>query len=188
MKFREAVILVAISAAIAFGACASRPRQTPLPTTPVNEGAETMSAVRQQLQGRWTLLSLSVTTQDGRKGDIEASGILNSDAFGGLEIEYRMSEAGQQALAKLGIASPNPVVSTTGNVVINPQSKQITYAGEDFTKRALSGDRELAARRANPFALERIRYYDFGADGTLTLTTRYDDGKEAAVGRWKKGS
>ena len=41
--------------------------------------------------------------------------------------------------------------------------------------------------RQNPFALERTRYYEFAADGTLTLRTRHDDGKDAAVSKWKKG-
>ena len=48
-------------------------------------------------------------------------------------------------------------------------------------------DAKVAAGRQNPFALERTRYYDFGADGMLTLTTRHDDGKDAAVSKWKKG-
>ena len=47
-------------------------------------------------------------------------------------------------------------------------------------------DPKIAALRANPFALERIRYYTIGADGVLTMTTRHDNGRDAAVGRWKK--
>ena len=172
--------------ALAAAACASRPRQTPLPTTPVNEGADTMSAVRKQLQGQWTLVSLNVTAEDGRQQAIDASGLLNSDAFGNLHIEYRMSDAGQKSLGALGIKTPNPVISTSGRVVIDPQKKLITYVGEDVKTQGF--DPDLAARRANPFALERARFYEFGADGMLTLTSRYDNGKDAAVGRWKKSS
>jgi hypothetical protein len=179
-------LLILGCVAIAATACGSRPRQTPLPTTPVNEGPETMSAVRKQLEGRWALLSLNVTADDGRQQSIDASGLLASDAFGGLHIEYRLSEAGQKALAALGIKTPNPVISTSGRVVIDPQKKLITYLGEDVKTQGF--DPDLAARRANPFALERPRFYEFGADGTLTLTSRYDNGKDAAVGRWKKAS
>lgn len=179
-------LLVVGCVAVAASACASRPRQTPLPTTPVNEGADTMSAVRKQLEGQWTLVSLNVTADDGRQQAIDASGLLNSDAFGNLHIEYRMSEAGQKALAALGIKTPNPVISTSGRVVIDPQKKLITYVGEDVKTQGF--DPDLAARRANPFALERPRFYAFDADGTLTLTSRYDSGKDAAVGRWKKSS
>ena len=89
-------------------------------------------------------------------------------------------------LGALGIKTPNPVISTSGRVVIDPQKKLITYVGEDVKTQGF--DPDLAARRANPFALERARFYEFGADGMLTLTSRYDNGKEAAVGRWKKSS
>lgn len=170
----------------ALPACSSRPRQRPLPTTPIDQGPETMSAVRKQLEGRWVLVSVNVTAPDGRSSPIDATGVLTADAFGGLNIEYRMSEGGQKTLTSFGISSPNPVISTSGRVVIDTQQKQITYAGDDFEKRALGFDPDLAARRANPFALERVRYYSFDADGTLTLTTRHDNGREASVSRWKK--
>jgi hypothetical protein len=40
----------------------------------------------------------------------------------------------------------------------------------------------------NPFAAESKRYYAFTDDGAMLLTTRHDDGTEAAVARWKRGS
>ena len=147
-----------------------------------------MTAVRDRLNGKWDLVSLTVNTLDGRTAQIDATGLLTADAFGGLDVEYRISDQGQQSLAALGIKAPSPVIATSGSVVINPQAQQITYVGEDFNKRALSFDKELASLRANPFALERVRYYTFGADGSLTLSTRYENGKDAAVGRWKKAS
>jgi hypothetical protein len=70
--------------------------------------------------------------------------------------------------------------------VIDTQQHRITYLGADFEERALGFDPKIAAQRANPFALERIRYYDLRADGTLTLSTKYDSGKEAAVSLWKR--
>ena len=184
------VLVTAISVVVALAGCAApaQPRQRPIPTSPINEGADTMSAVRQQLQGRWELLSLNVNGADGSAHSVDATGVLTSDAFGSLQIEYRMSEAGMQALAAIGIKYPNPVVSTSGRVVIDPQKKQITYVGDDFNQRALGGDKELAAQRANPFALERARFYAFSISGELTLSTRYDDGKDALVSRWKKSS
>jgi hypothetical protein len=190
MRGKASTLIVLVTIACGMAACAApaRPRQRPVPAADVESGTGTMSEVRRQLQGRWTLVSLNVTTEDGRKSAIDATGALNSDAFGGLEIEYRMSESGQQSLASLGIKSPNPVVSTAGRVVIDAQRQQITYAADDFNTRALGFDPDLAARRANPFALERVRHYQFAEDGTLTLTTRYDNGKDAAVARWKKAS
>ena len=92
-----------------------------------------------------------------------------------------MSDEGLKRLASVGVTSPNPVISTTGRVVIDTQQHRITYIGDDFEERALGFDPKLAAQRANPFALERIRYYEFRADGTLMLSTKYETGKEAAA-------
>jgi hypothetical protein len=188
MRRRDAALVVALIVSSMVTACAARPRTRPLQTTPISEGPATLEATRKALEGRWTLVGLSLTAEDGRTAPIEATGVLNSEAFGNLQIEYRMSDAGQKALAGLGIKTPNAVISTSGRVVIDPQQRSITYVAEDFEKRALAGDPELAARRANPFALERVRYYVIGNDGTLVLSTRYDNGKDALVSRWKKDS
>ena len=187
MTRQVAAIVVVLALVGGSAACAARPRQRPLPTTPIEQGSGTMTEVRQQLAGQWILLSLTVAAADGRRQTIDATGAMTADAFGGLRIEYRVSESGLESLAALGVSTPNPVISTAGNVVIDPQQKQITYVGDDFQRRVLSFDPELAARRANPFALEHARFYAFGDDGTLTLTTRYDNGQEAMVGRWRRG-
>ena len=71
-----------------------------------------------------------------------------------------MSDVGSKALAGVGVKSPNPVVSTTGRVVFDTQQQRITLSSaDDFEEKALGFDPKLAAARANPFALERIRYY-----------------------------
>lgn len=168
--------------------CAARPRQRPLPTSRIEQGPGSLEAVRKALAGRWVLIGLEVSTADGRKTPVEATGLLTSDEFGGLTIEYRMSESGQKALEGLGIKAPNPVISTTGRIVIDAQEQRISYVDNDSTQKALGFDPDLAARRANPFALERARYYTFEEDGTLTLATRHDNGNDASVSRWKRAS
>ena len=188
MRRYQCGLCVTICFVLALAACASRPRTRPLSTTPIAEGAGTMEAARKVLEGRWALVSLNVTAEDGRSSPVEATGTLTSDAFGNMNIEFRMSEAGQKTLEGLGIKTPNPVISTTGQVVIDTQQRRITYVGEGFDKRGTGFDPDLAARRANPFALERPRYYALGGDAILTLSTRHDNGKDAAVSRWKKGS
>jgi hypothetical protein len=127
-----------------------------------------------------------VSTEDGRTQQVEATGEMAADAFGGLAIEYRITEAGRQELAALGIAPPSTVISTTGKIVINPAEQLITYVGEDFNERALNFDPKLAALRSDPFALERIRHYVFRDDGSLVLSTRYPSGKDAAIGHWRR--
>ena len=170
--------------AVAGASSAAQPRQTPLQTPA--EGPNTIAAVRQALQGRWVLVSLNVSTEDGRTATVNATGVLSCDAFGNMNLEYRISESGLGQLASIGIKMPTTVVSTAGNVAIDPQQHRITYVSDDYMKNLF--DPELAKQRANPFALERIRYYEFSGDGTLTLSTRYDSGATAAKSRWKKGS
>ena len=129
-------------------------------------------------------MSLEYAAPDGRRATVEGTaGTLNADGFGNLAIEYRLSEAGLKAMGTLGFTTPSAVISTTGRSVINVDQQSIVYVDD----KAQPFDPKLAAGRQNPFALERTRYYDFSADGMLTLKTRHDDGKDAVVSRWKKG-
>jgi hypothetical protein len=180
-------VLGAVCITILLTACAkAQPRQRPLNTNPIASGTGTMEVERKKLQGRWTLASLTVT-ENGRKAPVDATGVLTFDGFGNLQIEYRMSESGRKTLEGMGIKVPNPVLSTAGNVAIDPVGKQITYVGAENQKKALGFDPDLAARRANPFTLERVRYYRFDDENALTLMTRHDDGSEGATAQWKRG-
>jgi hypothetical protein len=165
-------------------ACAAAPLERPLNTSPIAEGPGTVEAARRVLEGRWELVSLNVSAEDGRQTGVEAVGLLVFDAFGNLTIEYRMSEAGVRALAGVGITPRSPLISTTGRAMIDTQSKRVTYVPPDAASRPF--DPDLAAARANPFALERTRYYAVDPDGILVLTTRYDSGRDAGTARWKK--
>jgi hypothetical protein len=184
---RRFKVIVTVGAVITASACAAAPRQRTLPTERIEEGPNSTTAVRKQFEGNWSLLSFKVNAEDGRQADIDATGTLTFDGFGVLDVRYKMSDEGLKRLASVGVTSPNPVISTTGRVVIDTQQHRITYIGDDFEERALGFDPKLAAQRANPFALERIRYYEFRADGTLMLSTKYETGKEAAASIWKRG-
>jgi hypothetical protein len=186
MQHHRFEVVLSLITVFAVAGCAAGPRARPLPTERVEEGPNSTTAVRKQFEGRWSLLSFKVTGPDGRQVDVDATGDLTFDGFGVLSIQYRMSDAGLKTLAGVGVKSPNPVISTTGRVVIDTQQNRITYLADDFEEKALGFDPKLAAARANPFALERIRHYTFGNDGTLTLSTRYDDGKDANVSHWKR--
>jgi hypothetical protein len=186
---RHCAMTVAVCLPLTLAACATaQPRQRPLNTSPVATEAGTIDAERKRLQGRWTLVSLTLTSEDGRKSPVDATGVLTFDGFGNLQIEYRMSESGRNTLESLGIKTPNLVLSTSGNVAIDPGQRKITYLAEDAHKRALGFDPDLAARRANPFTLERVRYYTFADNDNLTLTTRHDNGSDAATAQWKRTS
>jgi hypothetical protein len=167
-------------------ACAGAPRARPLPTAPVDEGPGSIAAVRKQFEGKWLLMSMTVSSKDGRKENIDATGELAFDDFGNLQVEYRITDSGMTALKTLGVAPAGQVIGTKGNVIIDPSTSRITYTGDDFEGQLLGFSRELAAERANPFALERVRYYTFENAGELTLSSKYDDGHNASVTRWKK--
>jgi len=166
--------------------CSAAPRQRPLPTEKIETGPNSTSAVRKQFEGQWSLVSFKVSGSDGRQANVDAKGDLTFDGFGVLKVQYRMSDEGLKELASVGVKSPNPVISTTGRVVFDTQAHKITYLADDFEERALGFDPKLAEARANPFALERVRYYTIANDGTLTLSTKYDNGKDAAVSQWKR--
>jgi hypothetical protein len=188
MQHHRFELVLSLVTVFALVGCASAPRGRPLPTERVEEGPNSTTAVRKQFEGQWSLISFKVSGPDGRQTNVDASGDLSFDGFGVLQIQYKMTDAGLKALASIGVKSPNPVISTTGRVVIDTQQHRITYLADDFEEKALGFDPKLAAARANPFALERIRYYMFGNDGTLTLSTKYDDGKDANVSQWKRVS
>jgi hypothetical protein len=158
----------------------------PVRGTPVSTGPDSVTAARKALQGTWQLLSLDVAAADGRRTAVEAKGELQLDDFGNLAIEYRVTEQGIQSLGTIGVKQPTPIITTTGQVVIDAKQHRITYV--DAAQRADPLDATLAARRANPFALERVRYYNIGADGVLILTTRHDNGRDAATSRWQRMS
>lgn len=158
----------------------------PVRGTPVSTGPDSVAVARKQLQGTWQLLSLDVAADDGRRTPVVAKGELVLDDFGNLAIEYRMSDEGIRALAVIGVKPPTPVITTTGQVVIDASQRRITYVNAE--QRANPLDAEIAALKANPFALERVRYYAIGADGILTLTTRHDSGRDAATSRWQRMS
>ena len=173
-----------IGCALTLGACA----KGQIETSPVSRGENSVEAARARLQGRWSLVALSVNALDGRKSNVDATGVMNFDAFGNLQIEYRLTDAARDTLESLGIERPGPSLSTSGNVAIDPVKHEIVYVGAENVSRALSFDPKLAAKRANPFALERIRYYRFDADDQLELATRHENGAEAVIARWKRGT
>jgi hypothetical protein len=184
MKRSQVVRLVMVAGvALGLAGCKSAPRARPIPTTKIDEG-NTTQAARKALEGKWTLIALSVSTADGKQATPEAAGELNVDEFGNVKLEYRLTEDGRRALERIGVRYPNPVISESGRAAIDPQKGTVTYIGEEAKANPL--DPDVAARRANPFSLERPRYYAIGADGVLTLTTHHDNGKDAAKSTWKK--
>jgi hypothetical protein len=171
--------------AFALAACAAAPRQTPLPIGAPDTGAGTVTSARQALEGRWVLQSFAAASADGRRTAVESDGVLTLDNFGNLRVDLRLTDAGRAALTGIGVDYP-ATISTEGRVVIDTQQHKIVYVAPGTDTSAGRIDPALAARRANPFALERDRWYAIADDGVLTLTTKHDSGSDAAISRWKR--
>jgi hypothetical protein len=177
-------VLAGLSLSIAHAAGQATP---PPAVKPAAKQPENLQAARKALAGKWSLVSLTVHAADGRSAAVEATGFLTAD-FSDMTVQFNITPKGLQALSGIGVTSPNPVISTTGRVLIDTTSRQISYVGSDFQKKLMDFDKELAAKRANPFAQERSRTYVFLEDGTLRLATHHDNGKDASVSVWKKAS
>jgi hypothetical protein len=192
--FKTTVVIISAALVVVpqlIGARAQTAKPTPTPTSTVKEmptaarQPANLGEARVALEGKWTLASMTANATDGRSARIDAAGTLISD-FANLTIEFRISDRGLEALRGLGIKAPNPVIATSGRVVIDTQQHLITYASDDINKKMLGFDRQLAALRSNPFSLERERSYLFSNDGTLRMATRYENGKDALVSVWKR--
>lgn len=180
------LLMIAILAAALMGGCAASPRQRPLSAGPAETGPNTVTFVRSQLEGSWNLQSLTVSAFEGKPVPVAAKGTLTFDRFGNIQVDYQIADDGLAALSRAGIAMPTPTISTKGQAMIEPQSNQIVFVDPAFKGKPYDAD--LVDLRRNPFALQHRRHYEFASDGTLTLSARYDTGKDAAVGRWRKSS
>ena len=178
--------VLALVSGVVLGGCAASARQRPMSVGDVPTGVNTVSGVRQQLAGTWVLDALTVAKPGAAQQAVDAAGTLTADAHGNVTIEYRITDAGQEQLTGIGVTVPRPIISTSGPVTIDVQRSKIIFTGEDFQRRMQEYDASLAAARDNPFALAHPRFYAFGADGTLTLTSRYAQGGDAAVSRWRR--
>jgi hypothetical protein len=178
--------VAAVTLAVTFVACAASPRQRPVSAGPVASGPETLEGVRKRLEGTWTLQSLTVASFEGQPLSIGAQGRMTLDGFGNLQLNYDVTDDGLAQLARAGIAMPSTNIRTDGRVAIDAQSHQIVYVDPASAGKPFAAD--LVDMRRNPFAIHHRRHFQFNDDGTLTLSTRYDTGKDAAVGKWKKGS
>ena len=169
---RLGVVLVALTSL----ACSAAPRQRPVKMGPVDTGTGSLTAARQYLEGRWTLLSFEVFPPGRAPIQVKGSGTLSYDDFSNLAIEIRVDEATGRALEREGIPAATGVISTTGRTSVDMTARTLTYI--------IEGQPPLGAP-SSPLALNRPRHWVVEGN-VLTLTTRGDDGKPVSVARWQK--
>jgi hypothetical protein len=172
--WRAAAVAVLLASA---AACASAPRQRPIPMDPVATGAGTTSEARKFLQGRWALESFEVHPPGKPPIALKGSGVLNYDDFGNLRMEIRADETSADVLRAAGINIRDGVISTDGRTAIDLQNHTLTYFLEVQASSMVTG--------GGPLAPSRPRHWEVTADA-LTLTTRDDSGAPLSISRWKR--
>jgi hypothetical protein len=156
-------------------ACTGSPSQRPVKLGPVAEGAGSLTAARKFLEGRWTLESFEIYPAGKPPMTLKGSGTLTYDDFGNLRMEIRADQAASDALRAAGIDIRDGVIATDGRTAIDIPNKTLTYV--------IQG--QAAAAGTGPLATNRPRHWQVEGD-LLTLTTKDDAGKPAAMSRWRK--
>ena len=82
----------AIVAALATAACAAKPIQKPIGLGEVDKGAGSLTAARQYLQGRWSLMSYQIFPAGQPPIQLNGNGTLTYDEFGNMDIR-RLDQA-----------------------------------------------------------------------------------------------
>ena len=155
-------------------ACQGSPSQRPVKLGPVDEGAGTLKAARNYLEGRWSLESFEVYPAGKPPVALKGTGTLSYDEYGNLTMDIRADQASSDVMRASGIDITDGVISSHGRTVVDMQNRTLTYVIEG-----------QPATGTGPLAASRPRHWQ--VDGTLlTLTTQDSAGKPLSVGRWRK--
>jgi hypothetical protein len=171
-----AVRTAAIVAALATAACAAKPIEKPMGVGAVDTGAGSLTAARQYLQGRWSLVSYQIFPAGQPPIQLNGNGTLSYDEFGNMDVQIRVDPATAQTLERAGIETNEGVISTTGRTAVDMQQRTLTYV--------LAGQPTLVAP-SGPLALNLPRHWAVNGN-VLTLTTKGSDGRVLSEGRWQK--
>jgi hypothetical protein len=168
--------IAAMVAALATTACAAKPINKPMGLGAVDTGAGSLTAARQYLEGRWSLVSYEIFPTGQQPIKLDGNGTLSYDEFGNMDIQIRVEPATAQTLERAGIASDQGVISTKGRTAVDMQARTLTYV--------LTGQPTFVAP-AGPLALNLPRHWAVNGN-VLTLTTKGADGRTLSEGRWQK--
>lgn len=148
--------------------CQAQPSRQPLRTSPIATGTGTTESIRRQLEGTWTLVSLTVFNASGAPQEVPASGRLVYDAYGNLDLAGKLTtpQPGMDANA----------LSFKGRAVVDPGGRRLVLAD-------VSGNVDPSALPAQ-VGPDKARYYSFEGD-TLSLETR-DGTRVLARTVWRK--
>jgi len=150
-------------------ACPAAPRARPVKMGPVDTGANSVEAVRRQLQGSWQLVSLEVYSADGQKHTAQATGTLIYDEYGNLALRATISGGDKIEQADLNL---------TGRLTIDADNHLFRVGGVA----ADTPDQRRVDPKLDP---SHVRYYEFAAD-LLKTTTKNASGVTTATITWRR--
>lgn len=162
------VSLSAMLLAGVLGGCAAKPREMPLRTDRIEEGAGSLEAVRRQLEGTWDLQSFETYPAPGKTVTQKARAVLTYDAYGNMTIDGRLEQPD-------ALPSAAEFLSYKGRIVIDVASNQLRVV--DTT-----GDNAMLPAEAST---NLVRKYSFQGD-VLTLSMIDAKGQPTAKTTWKK--
>jgi hypothetical protein len=154
-------IALAVTGALALGACAASPRQRPVGVGDVGTGAGSLQAVRKQLAGTWTLTRFEVLNPAGQLQPVRAKAQLTYDDFGNMSIKGVLEEPlpGQKsitdapALMYEGRATIDTVrqeLVLTGSSSVEPDPSILSKIGIDSRRKYSVTDKELVMSAMDP--------------------------------------
>lgn len=172
---RPASVAAVVLSLLLVAACAASSRQRPVSMGDVNTGAESLAATRKQLEGTWTLSRFEVADPAGKLTPVRAKAQLTYDAFGNLSIRGVLEEPlpGQQTV------TDQPALAYTGKAVIDTVRKEMVLTGTSAT---VEPDPTILAK----IGLESRRRYEFGGDGTLTISIMNANGGISSRATFRK--
>jgi hypothetical protein len=161
---------MAVIAGSFFAACQAAPRQRPVEMGPVDKGPGSLGAVRKQLEGTWTLVSLETYPERGPAVLVKATGQLIYDQYGNLTIKGIVEGSG-------GGSTPDAsrYLILKGRAVIDPTTQRLWV---------VEGEGDLSGLPP-PVSADKVRYYEFSGD-VLRMSVKDASGRVTAKVTWKR--
>ena len=152
--------------------CQASPRQRPIELGPVDKGAGSLDAVRKQLEGTWTLVSLETYPEAGPAVLAKATGQMTYDHYGNVTFKGTVEGSG-------GASAPDAsrYLNLKGRAVIDPATERLWV---------VEGESDLSGGTLPPpVSADKVRYYEFSGD-VLKMSVKDAAGRVTAKVTWKK--